>query len=167
MSKQKKISQEPNESNCTPSVLNLLLADSIFVFHCVIVLFVILAPFSNIPALLILHITFAVCLMVHWHANSNVCSLSMLELQLRGLDNREDTFTHQFIAPMYDISLTEWSNIVWCVTFVLMCISIYKLYNTDKFKNVWKCYSELESPPTLYEKIKQFAICFKPLFIID
>jgi tryptophan-rich sensory protein len=166
MSKQKKIYQKPNQE-CEPSKMNLLLADAIFVFHCLIVLFVLFAPFTNIPAILILHITFAWCLMVHWHANSNVCSLSIIESQLRGLDSREDTFTHKFIAPMYDISLTEWSNIVWYITFIVMCISIYKLYNTEKFKNAWKCYSELDAQPTLGDKIAQLMACFKPLFIMD
>jgi hypothetical protein len=172
MSKQKKISQQPKDSSSPkcppqPSILSLLLADSIFLFHCLIILFVLFAPFTNIPAILILHITFAVSLMVHWHANSNVCSLSILEAHLRGLDTREDTFTHKFIAPMYDISATEWSNIVWIITSVVLCISVYKLYNTDKFKIAWKCYSELEEEKNLSDKIHQFLECFKPLFIID
>jgi hypothetical protein len=182
MSKQKKINPQPKASTessteasskssteCTPqpSVMSLLLADSIFVFHCIIILFVLFAPFTNIPALLILHITFAISLMVHWNANSNVCSLSVLEAHLRGLDTREDTFTHQFVAPMYDISSTEWSNIVWIITTVVLCISIYKLYHTDKFKMAWKCYSELEPGKDFSDKISQFLTCFKPLFIID
>lgn len=166
MSKQKKISQKP-KADCQPTAFSLLLADAIFLFHCIIILFVLLAPFSNIPAILILHITFALCLMVHWHANSNVCSLSILELQLRGLDSREDTFTHKFIAPMYDISTTEWSNMVWYLTIIVMCISIYKLYNTDKFQNAWKCYSELEPQDSFYSKATQLLMCFKPLFIMD
>lgn len=128
MDTHKNIIQLPNNV----SVLNLLLADGIFLFHSIIILFILFAPFINIPAILILHITFALSLMVHWNANSNVCSLSVFESYLRGLNTREDTFTHQFIAPLYDISATEWSNIVWIVTFVVLCISIYKLYYIDK-----------------------------------
>lgn len=184
MNKHKKINQQPkskstsnstsdsNSSNDCPSPspspgLNLLLADLIFIFHCIVVLFVLFAPFTNIPAILILHITFALSLIVHWRANSNVCSLSILEAHLRGLDSRQDAFTHKFIAPMYDISSTEWSSIVWIITLIVLCISIYKLYNTDKFKIAWKCYLESEEEPYLYNKITQFANCFKPLFIID
>lgn len=180
MGKQKKISQQPKSipksiisiseelaPPCQPSILSLLIADSIFVFHCLIILFILFAPFTNIPAILILHITFAFSLMVHWHTNSNVCCLSILEANLRGLDTREDTFTHKFIAPMYDISSTEWNNIVWVITSVVLCISVYKLYHTDKFKIAWKCYSESNSETTTYSKITQFLECFKPLFIID
>jgi hypothetical protein len=171
MSKQKNINQQPSSSlECShqPYILNLLLANSIFIFHCIIILFILFAPFTNIPAILILHITFAISLIVHWNANSNVCSLSMLEAHLRGLDTRENTFTHKFIAPMYDISLTEWSNIVWIITSIVLCISIYKLYHTDKFKIAWKCYLESEEEEkTFSNKIVQFLECFKPLFIID
>jgi hypothetical protein len=174
-SKSKTLSEQPSKSKTSPEVeckeqpskINLLLADSIFVFHCIIILFVLFAPFTNIPALLILHITFAICLMVHWHANSNICSLSVIEAHLRGLDAREDTFTHQFIAPVYDISSTEWSNIVWIITSIVLVISIYKLYNTDKFKIAWQCYLEAKEEPNLYKKLLQFLQCFKPLFIID
>jgi len=167
MEKYKKIIEQPRLDECRqPSPLGLLLADAIFIFHCIIVIFVLFAPFTNLPAILILHSTFALCLMVHWYANSNICSLSLMELHLRGLDNREDTFTHQFIAPMYDISSTEWSQIVWIITFIVMCISIYKLYNTEKFKLAWECYSRMTTPKTFGEKMEQFVFCFKPLFIL-
>jgi hypothetical protein len=167
MSKQKKIIQQPKVLECKPSYTSLLLADAIFVFHCIIILFVLLAPFSNIPAILILHITFAICLLVHWHANSNVCSLSILEAHLRGLDSREDTFTHQFVAPMYDISATTWSNMVWSITIIVLCISVYKLYNTEKFKTAWKCYSDMEPKEAFSDKLVQFMLCFKPLFLME
>lgn len=156
-----------DEATCKTNAFNLLLADLIFLFHCIIILFVLFAPFTNIPAILILHIVFAVSLMVHWHANSNVCSLSIMEAHLRGLDSREDTFTHQFIAPVYDISATEWSNIVWYITVFVMAISIYKLYNTEKFKVAWKCFKESDSSDNIGDKIFNMVNCFKPLFIMD
>lgn len=173
MSKHKKIIQEPKllelssslNPECKPTSMNLLLADSIFIFHIIIILFVLFAPFTNIPAILILHITFAICLIVHWYTNSNVCSLSIFEAQLRGLD-RQDTFTHKFVAPMYEISATEWSNIVWIITIIVLCISLYKLYNSEKFKMAWKCYSKSPSRNTLRENLNQLMECFKPLFII-
>lgn len=155
------------DAKCNSNAFNLLLADLIFLFHCIIILFVLFAPFTNIPAILILHIVFAFSLMIHWHANSNVCSLSIMEAHLRGLNSREDTFTHQFIAPVYDISATEWSNIVWCITVFVMGISIYKLYNTEKFKVAWKCFKESESSTDIADKIFNMVNCFKPLFIMD
>jgi hypothetical protein len=156
-----------NETKQSKNAFNLLLADLIFLFHCIVILFVLFAPFTNIPAILILHIVFALSLMVHWNANSNVCSLSIMEAHLRGLDSREHTFTHQFIAPVYDISATEWSNIVWCITVIVMGISIYKLYNTEKFKIAWQCFNELESSNNMGDRIFNMINCFKPLFIME
>lgn len=141
---------------------NIILADIVLLFHCIIVLFILFAPFTNIPAVLILHIIFSLCLFVHWHANSNVCSLSILEANLRGLD-RTKTFTHQFISPIYDISSSEWSNIIWLITFFIMCVAIYKLYHSDKFKIAWGCYKNLKKEDSTFKNIIQ---CFKPLFII-
>ncbi len=145
--------------------VNLFLANIISIFHFLIILFVLLAPFSNIPAILILHITFVLCLMVHWYSNSNVCCLTVFESQLRGLEH-QDTYSYKFISPIYDISMTDWSNIIWIITFILLCISIYKLYNTDKFKKVMSCYS-MNPNETFYNKIKNMLQCAHILFIID
>jgi hypothetical protein len=140
---------------------NLYLANLIFIFHCGIILFVLFAPFINIPAIFVLHITFCISLFMHWYANSNICGLTILESQLRGLDSA-DTFSHKFISPIYDISESEWNNILWIITFIVMCISIYKLYHTEKFKNAWNCYMKLEE----FTWQKRFE-CFKSLFVID
>jgi hypothetical protein len=146
---------------------NLFLADLVFIFHCLIILFVLLAPFTQVPAFLVLHITFSICLLLHWYTNSNVCSLTILEANLRGM-KRTDTFTHQFIAPMYDISTSDWSNIIHVITYMTMFISIYYLYNSEKFKNTMKCIAELKftKDTTFYEKISQYFTCIHPLFVI-
>lgn len=136
-------------------MLNNLLANFVFIFHCIIVIFVLSVPFLNnvTPAILILHIVFSISLFAHWYINSNQCSLTILESYLRGKD-ANDTFTYKFIAPMYDISKSKWNNIVWNITFILMCISLYKLYKTDKFKVACKCYTNE----------KNWIECIKPLF---
>ena len=141
---------------------SLLLANLIFIFHCLVVLFVLFAPFTNITALFILHITFCFSLIVHWYSNSNVCSLSIMESYLRG-DTRENTFTHQFIAPIYEISESEWNYIIWIATIILLCISIYKLYHSETLKIALECYRENQPEGS---KFTHFINCFKPLFII-
>lgn len=137
------------------------LANCVFIFHVFVILFIIFTPLLNVPpAFLILHITSCICLFVHWYGNSDVCSLTIIEGQLRGV-NRTETFTHQFISPLYKISSTEWSNIVWTITFIVMCISIYKLYHTDKFKYALKCYNELSDKEFTFQNTVK---CFRPLF---
>lgn len=146
---------------------NVFFADLVFFFHCLIILFVVITPFTQIPALLVLHITFAICLLLHWHLNSNVCSLTLIEANLRGMQTT-DTFTYQFIAPVYDISTSDWSNIIYFITYITMFLSIYHLYNSDRFKTTIKCVNELQftKDTTFYEKVQQYFSCIHPMFIL-
>lgn len=124
-----------------------LLANLIWIFHFLVVLFVIIAPFSNVPIILLLHATFSISLLVHWYTNNNICSLSLMESQLRGLDYTE-SFTHKLISPIYDISKTEWSNVSYIITLLLFTISAAKIYNDPRWKMAW------ESLVQTHEKIK-------------
>lgn len=124
-----------------------LLANLIWIFHFLVVLFVIIAPFSNVPIILLLHATFSISLLVHWYTNNNICSLSLMESQLRGLDYTE-SFTHRLISPIYDISKTEWSNVSYIITLLLFTISAAKIYNDPRWKMAW------ESLVQTHEKIK-------------
>ena len=152
-------------SNITP---NESLANLIFIFHTIIVLFVLFGSFIDIPAILILHITFCACLLVHWYGNSNVCSLSLLESQLRGLD-RTETFSHKFIAPIYDINETDWSTICYSITIFTMLLSIYYLYNNTKFKQTYNCICNLNftTDTPFSEKMVAYIDCIKPLFLVE
>ena len=134
-------------------------ANIIWLFHCLVILFVCFAPFTKIPAILILHITFSICLLVHWGANNNMCSLTVIECYLRKVPPT-DTFMHQLISPMYDISSTDLNNIVHIVTYVTMFLSIYYLYESEKFKECLICYNELKET-----NIVNIFKCIQPLFI--
>ena len=81
---------------------NIFLANIIWFLHVLIILFILIAPFTNLTALLILHITFSISLLVHWAFNSNECSLTLLESQLRGIP-RNESFSYKFISPVYNI----------------------------------------------------------------
>jgi hypothetical protein len=109
----------------------MLLANIIWIFHVLIVLFIIFAPFFDFPLILILHITFSFCILVHWYCNNNVCSLTLIEGYFRG-KSREETLSHQFIAPIYNIPKTEWNKICWVIVIILMCVSVYNLIYSKK-----------------------------------
>lgn len=120
--------------------MHILLADCIRVFHIAVILFVIVAPFVNSPAVLVLHITFSVCLLVHWISNNNTCSLTLLECHLRGV-KPSHTFSHQFIAPMYDVSATDWSALCYVVTLVAMFWSVSKLRESGVLSKISACWN--------------------------
>lgn len=114
---------------------NLLLANLIATFHLIIILFILFAPFCNIPAIIFLHFVFGLSLLVHWINNQNICSLSLIESKLRGI-NYTQSYTHKFIAPVYDISESDWSTFCYVITIVLMFVSIYALYTSQRIKNM-------------------------------
>lgn len=153
--------------NNTKTVHNFL-ANIVSMFHGLVVLFVIITPFFDIPYFLILHFTFCVSLLVHWWGNSNVCSLSVLESQLRGL-NYTESFTHKFIAPIYDISKTTWSRASYIITILLMSISAYKIYQSPKWRESVICYNSINDDPNvrnlpLHEKLIMYSKCVRILF---
>lgn len=139
---------------------NIFLADIIYYFHIFIILCVLIMPFSNSPAILILHITGCITLLVHWMTNSNVCSLTVLESQLRGVD-RVQTFTHEFIAPIYDISSTKWGYLCTLITLIVLFISIMKLTNSERMKQLWKLCKDINSKhyDSYFVKIKDYMEC--------
>lgn len=118
------------------------LANLIWLFHVFIVLFVLLAPFTDIPCILILHITFCISLITHWYGNSNMCSLSVLESNLRGLPYTE-SFSHKFISGIYDVSKTSWSKFCYFITIFVLLLSVYKLSNSKKFSLAYNKYIEI------------------------
>lgn len=151
---------------------NILLANAISLFHIMIILFVLIAPFTNIVALLILHVTFCLSLLVHWYTNNNICSLSVMEAKLRGLEYT-DSFSHKFIGPVYDVSKTTWSTICYIITIVLMIVSIHYIYKSNKFNMIYKQCNEIseiikQNPDNFstYDKIKLYTNCVNNLFII-
>jgi len=149
-----------------PSKWNIFLANCIWLFHTCVILFVLFAPLTDIPYFLILHATFCVSLIVHWYGNSNVCSLSVLESKLRGLEYTE-SFTHQFIGPVYEVSQTSWSYVCWVVTISLLCVSVYKIYRSPRWKTVMECYYKISdniSDITIRDKIKIWAQCVQIMF---
>lgn len=159
--------QEDNK--CNKKEVNILLANLVFLFHTIVIVFILLAPFSNIPAILILHVTFSISLILHWWFNSNECSLTYIESKLRGL-HRTESFTYKFISPIYDISSTEWSKMCYIITIFLLCVSIYYLYNSERVSRAFSCYNKLSDDPEYSSKSfyqKSFVVfnCFKDLLI--
>jgi len=155
-----------NGQNCKT---NVFLANCISMFHALVVVFVMLAPFLDIPSLLIVHITFSISLLVHWWGNSNVCSLSVLESKLRGL-NYTESFTHKFIAPVYDISKTTWSRISTFTVIVLMILSLYFLLNSEKWCKAVQCFKHMRNDANVqalnfFNKLKAYSSCFHLLFV--
>ena len=149
--------------------LNIILANLIYIFHIIIILFVILTPFYKIPAYLILHIIFCISLIIHWTKNNNACSLTLIESKLRGIPE-SDGILYKFISPIYDISKTEWSKFCYNATIILALISFYYLITSPKLNDFKKCINErnkyIDKNKNLSFKAKAYIYinCLQTLF---
>ena len=118
----------------------------ITVLHILVVLFVIIAPFSDSNYLLIMHIILIPFIVLHWVLNNNTCSLTLAEKYIREISygiksDDKDCFVYQFIAPIYDFNKDHevYSNFIYTVTLGLWAISVYKLNSnieTGKIKTL-------------------------------
>lgn len=102
--------------------------------HVLLILFIILAPFTNIPGILTVHIVSCISLLSHWYFNNSMCCLTLLEANLRNMDVTE-TFIHKLVNPIYKIDEYDLNILIWISTIILMFISLYKLYYYLKSKD--------------------------------
>jgi len=123
------------------SGFTIFIANTIKVFHIFVIFFVIFTPITTnvLNYYLILHILLCISLLVHWLANNNICSLSVFESKLRGIPYTE-SFSHQFVSPIYDISSTSLSQISYFITIIALLASIYKIYKNGILNRLYNIY---------------------------
>lgn len=112
------------------------LANLIYILHTLLIVFYILAPFSNKPGLLTLHITLSLSLLTHWYYNNSACCLSIIESKLRGIPY-ESTFIHRLVSPVYEISENSLNTIIYIIAILLMSVSLYKLIRSIMLVDKW------------------------------
>ena len=105
----------------------MILASLIQAIHFVIVTFITFGSFSCDPGVLLVHATSCLCLLVHWYANQDICSLSLIESTVRGVAYK-DTFVHRIVSPIYNISEKSVKVLCYTVATMGMVISGVKLY---------------------------------------
>jgi hypothetical protein len=117
------------------AVINQSILVLITVLHLIIVLFIIITPFTNSNYLLLLYVITVPFIILHWVMNNNTCSLTVAEKFIRQktygvLLNDDECFTYNLIAPIYDFNKNyeTFSNFIYLSTFTLLSIASYKLF---------------------------------------
>ena len=123
-------------------MINIFLANIVYYFHILIILFIIITPFINDVLLLVLHIVFCVCLFTHWYLQSDECVLTLIECKLRGID-KVNSLIYEFISPIYNINKTKFNKLSWIITLFMFIFSIYKLYNSNSLYQAIIFYNNL------------------------
>lgn len=111
---------------------------AIQLIHLIIVLFVIIVPFTNSPYFLMLHAIFVPFLWLHWLTNNDTCCLTMLEKYIRGTktkEEEEECFTCRLINPIFNFKKNniDSSKMIYILTISMWIITIVRL--SLKFKN--------------------------------
>jgi hypothetical protein len=109
-----------------------IVADFVRLLHILLVLFVLFGSASNSYGILTLHVAVCISLLVHWVANSDTCSLTLLESKLRGV-NTQETFMHSIVSPVYKIESSTLSRLSYFATILVLVISLRKLYMSEEF----------------------------------
>lgn len=127
------------------SLLNDSILTLITVLHLIVIIFILIAPFSNSNYLLTLHSIIVPFIVLHWWLNNNTCSLTVAEKFVRKQAygesaNESDCFSYKFIAPIYDFNKNHeaYSTFTYILAFGLWGTSVYNLswkYKTGEIKN--------------------------------
>lgn len=106
----------------------------IVLLHILFIIFIILAPFSNIKYLLVMHAITIPFMLLHWITNNNTCALTLIERNVRkqlygSSYSDSDCFSCRLIEPVYDFANNMGSlNVFFYITTItLWLVSIYNI----------------------------------------
>lgn len=126
------------------SILNNFLIVLISILHLIIILFILIVPFSDSNYLLFMYCIVIPFIILHWILNNNMCCLTVAENYIRNITNGtkiniQDNFTYKLIAPIYDFNKNhqQFSIIIYIVTLLLWSIAMSNLtikYNSGQIK---------------------------------
>lgn len=113
-----------------------ILLNLIILLHALLVLFIVIVPFTNIPYLLLLHVIIIPFILLHWVLNNNVCALTLAEFKIReyingGPVDRNQCFMARLMDPIYDFKKNNNNRRFFLYTsmILLWSLSCYKLYS--------------------------------------
>ena len=109
-------------------ILSVFTGSIISIVHFLAIIFVVIAPFSNLPGVLTINITYTMSLLTHWYFNNDICCLTLLESYIRGVKT-DKTFMYSLVSPIYSgISEPFLSKLSWGITVISLGVSFYKLF---------------------------------------
>lgn len=123
-----------------------MILELITLLHFIVILFVVLVPFSSSKNLLILHFIIVPFIALHWVFNNNACCLTLLEKSIMEHASGKkvkmnECMTYKLIAPIYDFNDNnkEFEMFTYSVTLILWMITGYKLYYEKYYKGACSC----------------------------
>lgn len=107
--------------------MNEFAANIIWAVHIMFVLWFILTPFSSNEPMLVLHLFTGPFLWLHWATNRDECSLTMLEMKLRGITECKQSFFWNIVSPVYKIRDEDMRSGAWVISIILWLVTLTKI----------------------------------------
>lgn len=105
-----------------------LAADIIYIIHMAFIAWYMITPFTNNVPMLVLHFFTGPFLMFHWIVNRDECSLTLLEMKLRGIEKCNESFFWNVVSPIYKPRTDETGRqIIWVAAIVFWLVTVSKV----------------------------------------
>ena len=108
----------------------------ITILHIIVIMFVLLTPFTNSNYLLFLHFTIVPFIVFHWIINDNTCCLTVAEKKIKEYTygknvEMDECLSYKLIAPIYDFTnnYKDFEMLSYLLVGVAWSMSGYKLYS--------------------------------------
>jgi hypothetical protein len=98
------------------------------IIHALFVVWFVVTPFTNSEPMLVLHLITAPFLMLHWWLMSDECSLTLLEMKLRGIENCNQSFFWHIVSPIYKPRDADVRSVAWVLTIMLWLVTVFKVW---------------------------------------
>lgn len=117
-------------------------ATLVWIIHMLVLVWFCLTPFYGNEPFLVLHLIMGPFLWFHWIMNNDECSLTLLEMKLRGITECEKSFMWNVVSPIYKPRDADVRVFVWVASILLWLVTLSKVIKRpamigDMFRNAW------------------------------
>lgn len=112
--------------------MNNLIANIIKVLHIILILIMIIIPFSNNKQLLSLYLFFSLFLILHWILNEDTCALTTMESYMRGVTKKE-SFIGKLVGPVFKLNDNHVNQYVIMIHYILVNFVLFKITKEHLF----------------------------------
>lgn len=108
--------------------MNEFAANVIKLIHILFIVWFVITPFTSSEPALVMHLFTAPFLMLHWAMNADECSLTLMEMKLRGIEKCEHSFMWNVVSPIYKPRDADLKSVAWLVTIALWLVTLSKVW---------------------------------------
>jgi len=119
-------------------------ANIIWLIHLAFIIWYTVTPFTHAEPMLVLHLFTGPFLALHWILNDDNCSLTLMEMKLRGIEKCEESFFWNVVSPIYKPRTDDTGKqVIWIAMIGLWMVTLTKILRRpgmvgDMFRNAFR-----------------------------